>query len=444
MSDKILHKRSLTDGSIPTTSSLDIGEIALNIPDGKIYIHKSGSQGESIESAITSNSTSSIGVLTLSGSLILSGSTEINSGNILDISAENIFFDFDSLSFSGSADITGSLNVSGSQVHLTTDDFRIKRGDNTDIFIFDAVGGAIYFTDLTGAATSVDIVNRELVDDQGNVSINWNQRRLFDPTSLNSIDWSTRQLYKSDGSTVSIDWENGAFTGSLEGTASYALTASYAMNGGGGGSVDTSSFATTGSNIFIGNQIISGTIDFGDGSVIQSISASSGDGGGYTTLTLKPNTSVVSDQYIVLDPTTPNHIHIRAGGLIDSSSAYLYLGGEKANVVVRNLDNSFNEKYWVQINSQTGSTQNTWIFDDNGDLTVPGNITGAGNLATTGSNQFNDSQSISGSLNVSQGITGSLEGTASYALTASYAMNGGGGGGGSSPASNLFNYYNFI
>jgi hypothetical protein len=190
--------------------------------------------------------------------------------------------------------------------------------------------------------------------------------------------------------------------------------------------VDTSSFATTGSNIFIGNQTISGSINFGDGSVIQSISASSGDGGGYTTLTLKPNTSVISDQYIVLDPTTPNHIHIRAGGIIDSSSAYLYLGGEKSNIVVRNLDNSFNEKYWVQINSQTGSTQNTWTFDDNGDLIVPGNVTGAGNLVTTGSNIFIGNQTISGSLyqsgtfypDIIDWFSSSIQmGTGSYILT---------------------------
>jgi len=181
-------------------------------------------------------------------------------------------------------------------------------------------------------------------------------------------------------------------------SASYALTASYALNGGGGGSVDTGSFATTGSNVFVGNQTISGSINFGDGSVIQSTSASSGDGNGYTTLTLQPDVSLATDQYVVLDPTTPNHIHIRAGGVIDSSSAYLYLGGEKSNIVVRNLDNSFNEKHWVQINSQTGSTQHTWIFDDDGTLNVPGDIIGAGNLATTGSNTFNGNQTISGSI----------------------------------------------
>ena len=111
MPDQILHKRSLITGSIPTTSSLNVGEIALNVPDGKIYLHKSGSTGQSIESVITSNSTSSIGTLIMSGSLILSGSSDVNSGSVFDVSADNISFDFDYLSFSGSVEITGSLNV---------------------------------------------------------------------------------------------------------------------------------------------------------------------------------------------------------------------------------------------------------------------------------------------------------------------------------------------
>jgi len=170
-------------------------------------------------------------------------------------------------------------------------------------------------------------------------------------------------------------------------SASYALTASYAMNGGGGVNINTGSFATTGSNTFRGNQTISGSINFGDGSLIQSVSQSSGDGLGASTLQLNPDENLGTDQYIVLDPTSPNHIHIRAGGTIDSSSAYLYLGGEKANVVVRNLDNSFNDKYWVQINSQTGSTQSTWVFDDNGNtlfpsLTTPRGDNASGDLTT--------------------------------------------------------------
>lgn len=35
-----------------------------------------------------------------------------------------------------------------------------------------------------------------------------------------------------------------------------------------------------------------------------------------------------TDQYIVVDPTAPNHIHLRGGGVLDNSSAEVYLGGE--------------------------------------------------------------------------------------------------------------------
>ena len=110
MPNNIFHKRSLTPGSVPTTSSLNVGEIAINVPDGKIFVEKSGSAGQSVETVLVSNTTTDIGVLTLSGSLILSGS---GTGSVLDVSAGNIDFDFDTLSFSGSASITGSLRVTG-------------------------------------------------------------------------------------------------------------------------------------------------------------------------------------------------------------------------------------------------------------------------------------------------------------------------------------------
>jgi hypothetical protein len=41
MADKILLKRSLISGSVPTTSSLIPGEIALNVYDGTAYMLKS-------------------------------------------------------------------------------------------------------------------------------------------------------------------------------------------------------------------------------------------------------------------------------------------------------------------------------------------------------------------------------------------------------------------
>jgi len=234
---------------------------------------------------------------------------------------------------------------------------------------------------------------------------------------------------------------NGVFTGSLQGTASYAQTASYVLN------AESSSFATTASYAdialsasyapgttfpFTGSALITGslgvtgslsidspgpgTIDFGDGSQIQSIPTSSGDGYGYTTLTLTPDTSIASDQYIILDPTTPNHIHIRAGGTIDSSSAYLYLGGEKSNIVVRNLDDSFNEKHWVQINTQTGSTQSTWVFNDDGDLTVPGSVLGVTRLQHINSNAIGTGSHAEGATTLASGSYSHAEGNSTQAV----------------------------
>lgn len=62
---------------------------------------------------------------------------------------------------------------------------------------------------------------------------------------------------------------------------------------------------------------------------------SSGDGYGNDTIHLVPNdVDNETEQRIIIDPTAPNHIHIRAGGVQDYSSAELILGGERAGVHV--------------------------------------------------------------------------------------------------------------
>ena len=70
-----------------------------------------------------------------------------------------------------------------------------------------------------------------------------------------------------------------------------------------------------------------GDITF-NGVKIIGAGTASGDGLGYSTLELVPDGTLNTDQYIVVDPTTPNHIHLRAGGTQDASSAVLFLGGE--------------------------------------------------------------------------------------------------------------------
>jgi len=69
--------------------------------------------------------------------------------------------------------------------------------------------------------------------------------------------------------------------------------------------------------------------------IIWNPANSSGDGYGNDTIHLVPNdVDNETEQRIIIDPTAPNHIHIRAGGVQDYSSAELILGGERAGVRV--------------------------------------------------------------------------------------------------------------
>jgi hypothetical protein len=76
-------------------------------------------------------------------------------------------------------------------------------------------------------------------------------------------------------------------------------------------------------------------------------------------LELNPDETNEDDRYIVIDPTSPNHIHLRAGGTIDASGADLFLGGEENYVSVS--DASANVQ--IRTNNLYG-----WEFTNDGKL----------------------------------------------------------------------------
>jgi hypothetical protein len=81
-----------------------------------------------------------------------------------------------------------------------------------------------------------------------------------------------------------------------------------------------------------------GDITF-DGVKITGAGTASGDGLGAGTMELVPDADLyANDQYLVIDPTDPNHIHIRAGGAIDESIAKVIIGGERNHVYVSDSD----------------------------------------------------------------------------------------------------------
>jgi hypothetical protein len=107
---------------------------------------------------------------------------------------------------------------------------------------------------------------------------------------------------------------------------------------------------------------IVGTTPNNDG-YLNWVGNSSGDGGGYTTLNLVPdNTLTGGDQYLIIDPTGPSHIHIRAGGTQDNSSAQLYLGGENSHFSVGAGNNP---PLYAKANSYQ------WTYGTDGNLTLP-------------------------------------------------------------------------
>ena len=204
MAQSIILKRSATPGKVPTTSSLNVGELAINTYDGKIFLNRSGSSN-SIQEIITTNvtntgsiiltQTGSFGELVVTqdanlrrdlyvvrdvitnGNMDISGSItgssllveanakvngnltvlgEINarqfnigviSSSILYTSGSNKFGDTqdDTHQFTGSVTITGSIYVNGTAVGVAP-------GPNTYDFNLDpnAAGTVNYIQDSTG------------------------------------------------------------------------------------------------------------------------------------------------------------------------------------------------------------------------------------------------------------------------------------------------------
>lgn len=77
--------------------------------------------------------------------------------------------------------------------------------------------------------------------------------------------------------------------------------------------------------------------------IVYGANADSSDGYGFNTLKLIPHAPdgfPQDDRYLVIDPTQPNHIHIRAGGTQDASNAQLFLGAEETYVMVSDGNDS--------------------------------------------------------------------------------------------------------
>ncbi len=160
MSQTIVLKRSALPGKVPDTGSLNLGEIAINTYEGKVYLKRSGS-AESIQTILTTNSTTT-GSITLTqtgsfGELIVTQDANIQrdlfvtrdiitvgdidaggdiSGSGLQIN-DTLFLTHNNFRLTGSAVLTGSLSI--------TDNLTVLGSVNAKQFNINVISSSIIY-----------------------------------------------------------------------------------------------------------------------------------------------------------------------------------------------------------------------------------------------------------------------------------------------------------
>lgn len=203
MAQSIILKRSAQPGKVPTTTSLNVGEIAINTYDGKIFLNRSGSSN-SIQEIITTN--------------------VINTGSITLTQTGS----FGELIVSQDANITRDLYVVGDVI------------TNGDIDVSGSISGS--GLRITGAGSFYSLqVNDTLTVNHGETIISGSQLVTSDLTVLGKVNArqfnisviSSSVLYESGSSNFGNSSDDiHSFTGSVSVTGSVSATS---FNGDGSG-----------------------------------------------------------------------------------------------------------------------------------------------------------------------------------------------------------------
>ena len=119
MAQTIILKRSGLAGKVPDTGSLNLGEVAINTFDGKVFFKRSGSV-ESIQENLTTNST-------ITGSLSMNGTGSFSSLKVNDTLTVN----------------HGTTIISGSQ--LVTDELTVLGAINARQFNISVISSSVLF-----------------------------------------------------------------------------------------------------------------------------------------------------------------------------------------------------------------------------------------------------------------------------------------------------------
>jgi hypothetical protein len=327
------------------------GNVTLNASLNAIPGLSAGAYGSSTEipvvtvaanGRVTAISTQSISTsFTLTGD---TGTTTISGG--------------DTLTVTGGVGITS--NVSGDQVTFDVDNTVVR--SNTAITSQTIDGNITIAGNLTvqGVHTTVNTSTLNVVDPLIILASN---------NTSDAVDIGFAAHY-NDGST---NRHTGFFRDA--GTKEYYVFDGYTPELT-GNSIDVANASFNRANVNAG---------YVKGNLIATTATSDGFyGNAGAVLNLYPNASYAAsgNQYIIVDPTAANHIHLRAGGTIDGSTAELFLGGENTSVQVSDTT----KEVYIRANNS-----HLWTFGDDGVLNLPGTIE-----STTGTVTINDNITVTG------------------------------------------------
>lgn len=171
-------KRSALSGKVPGTGSLDLGELAVNTYDGKIYFKKSGSV-ESVESVVTTNSV-------ITGSIRLEGTGSFGSLKVNDTLTVNHGVSIISGSLGITSDLTvlGQINARQFNISVISSSILFESGSSKFGNTSDDIHSFTGSVEITGSITASSFVG----DGSGLTGL--------------VVDLSTAQLNDVDGNNI--------------------------------------------------------------------------------------------------------------------------------------------------------------------------------------------------------------------------------------------------
>jgi len=249
-------RRSAVTGNKPTTSQLELGELAMNTYDGKIYFEKSGSGGESIEEILITNAQNT-------GSLSISGSSHRITGSVIlsgSLTLPNVVRDY-----------TNSTGSSGQVLQSTAN-------------------GAVWVDNVSVGSEGRSVVQQfssattwsfahNLGEQFPTLEVYDSNNQVIIPSTITATNSSTltitfavpvagRATATVGGGLPSISGSyNNYILMAVSGAAKWQpssvivpSSASYALNSDKLDGKDSTEFAVTGSNVFVGAQVVSSSI----------------------------------------------------------------------------------------------------------------------------------------------------------------------------------------